>query len=208
MDFTKLCSERARHITKNKLAIDLLEHVKCYLNQEKYEHTVGTLIEAAHYSEALFAQIPEDIVFAACLHDVAKQWNREELIDYWKRDLIGNFIPNEHQLHAYVGAIYAVNTFVINEDVFRAITYHTSCRAQASILEQIIYLADWTDKNRKGRDIGHLRAVAKADFFKGFKLSLDMGIKECIDKGRIIYPDLYNARKYYFEMDTNPYPEK
>ena len=53
-------------------------------------------------------------------------------------------------LHGKVGAIYAREKYgVEDKDILNAISYHTTARPGMSLLEKIIFIADYIEPSRK-----------------------------------------------------------
>ena len=61
-------------------------------------------------------------------------------------------------------------------DVINAIRYHTTGRANMSLLEKVIYIADAVEPNRSYPGVNDLRRVVKEDLDKAILLSLSRTI--------------------------------
>ena len=65
-------------------------------------------------------------------------------------------------LHGKLGAYYAKEEFNIKDkDVLNAIAYHTTGRPNMSLLEKIVFVADYIEPNRRKRQsiIGKYKTV-------------------------------------------------
>ena len=78
----------------------------------------------------------------------------------------------EKLLHAKTGAILARNVFGQDDEVYDAIFYHTTGRADMSLAEKILYIADYIEPNRDFPEVEQMRTLAFAD--------LDRTVEMCI----------------------------
>ena len=66
--------------------------------------------------------------------------------------------------HAVAGAYYCATVLKIgDEDIIRAVRYHTVGRAGMSLLEKIVYLSDAVSAERSYRDVEYYRELARTD---------------------------------------------
>ena len=102
---------------------------------------------------------------AGMLHDVAKNLTEDELLDFCKENHI-EVTKYERRapylLHAKVGAKLAEDKFNVRDfDVLNAIRFHTTGREAMSLLEKIIFVADFIEPNRNmSSDLPELRYLA------------------------------------------------
>jgi nicotinate-nucleotide adenylyltransferase len=130
----------------------LRDNVKPLMKDSRYQHTLGT--EAVAYDLALihgYDTIKASI--AGILHDCAKDLSDEELLHECVRlKLPVTEIEKQRALllHAKVGAAYAGEKFGIrDEEILNAIAYHTTGKPGMTLLEKIIFTADYIEPNRK-----------------------------------------------------------
>lgn len=77
-------------------------------------------------------------------------------------------------LHALTGSLVAERIFGENEAVVSAIRWHTTGRANMSLLEKIVYVADYMEPNRDFPGVDRLRSLAYTDLDAALKLGLEM----------------------------------
>ena len=83
---------------------------------------------------------------AGLLHDCAKGMSDDDRLDICKKK--GIYVSeveydNPSLLHAKVGAYLAKTVYEIDdEEILSAITYHTTGRAEMTLLEKIVFSAD------------------------------------------------------------------
>ncbi|MCL6500976.1 MAG: bis(5'-nucleosyl)-tetraphosphatase (symmetrical) YqeK [Candidatus Pacearchaeota archaeon] len=177
---------------------EALEIVKKQLTDHRYQHTLGVM-ETAIALAKQYGVDEKKAELAAIFHDYAKFRPKEEM----KRIILEQNMPNDLLLHntelwhAPVGA-YLVQTEVgINdEDILNAIRYHTSGRSDMTLLEKIIYIADYIEPGRIFPGVEEVRELAKHDLDEALIQALKNTIQFLLKKNQPIYPttiDTYNA---------------
>lgn len=134
------------------------------LDPRRFEHTLGVAYTAA----ALAMRYDEDInrtLTAGLLHDCAKCISNEKKISICeKHNIPMNEVERENPflLHAKVGSYLAMKQFNIHDqDIINAILNHTTGRPGMSLLEKIIYVADYIEPGRKqAPDLKNVRKLA------------------------------------------------
>lgn len=121
------------------------------LDSKRYEHTQGV----AYTSAALAMRYGEDIQkaeLAGLLHDCAKCLDNDKKIQICKKHNIEISEAEQHNpflLHAKVGGFLAKSKYKIeDEEIIDAVLYHTTGRPGMSLLEKIVYIADYIEPGR------------------------------------------------------------
>lgn len=136
---------------------------------------------------------------AAILHDITKRLSTEEQLILCERYGIINEsgeISNPKLLHAKTGAALSRELFGVSDEVFDAIRWHTTGRADMSPLEKIIYMADYIEPTRDFEGLEELRRLAYADLDEAMILALGMTLREVRDKGAVPHKDTKEALDY------------
>lgn len=135
------------------------------LSHKRYEHTLGVSFTAS----ALAMKYGYDIDkarLAGLLHDCAKYVKDEKLIQICRKNNIEISdveLKSPYLLHGRVGAIFAQKKYMVEDnDVLNAIIYHTTGRPNMSILEKIIFIADYIEPQRN--QIPGLEKIRKLAF--------------------------------------------
>ncbi len=121
------------------------------LDQARYEHTLGVMYTAAAMAMCHGADMEKSIV-AGLLHDCAKCIPGKRKIQMCMDN--GIYISeaeykNPGLLHAKLGAFLAETKYeVFDKEILNAITYHTTGCPEMSLLDKIIYIADYIEPNR------------------------------------------------------------
>lgn len=122
------------------------------LDPKRYEHTLGVEYTAAALAMRYDAPIG-NARLAGLLHDCAKCLsNDKRLAICEKHNISVSDIErrNPYLLHAKVGSFLAMHEYgVTDPDVINAILNHNTGRPGMSLLEKIIYVADYIEPGRK-----------------------------------------------------------
>lgn len=191
-----------------------------YLDEARFSHTLGVMYTCAslamvHGYDLQAAQI------AGLLHDSAKCIpNKKKLKICAQNDIPVTNFEREHPflLHAKLGAYIAAEKYgVTDKEVLSAITYHTTAKPEMTLLEKIVYIADYIEPARdKAPHLIELRKLAFQDLdeciyeiLKDTLLYLDKNpddidstTKDAFD----YYNDLHNRR--FPETNTTEHPNK
>lgn len=139
-------------------------------DSKRYEHTLGVEYTAAALAMRYNADM-ESAQIAGLLHDCAKCISDDEKLSICKKHKIP--VTESEQkapflLHAKVGAYLAQNEYGIeDQDILNAITYHTTGRENMSLLEKIIFVADYIEPGRKhAPNLPEIRFLAFQDLDK------------------------------------------
>ena len=100
-------------------------------------------------------------------------------------------------LHALTGALVAERIFGENQAVVQAIRHHTTGKADMSLLEKIIYVADYMEPNRDFPGVEELRRLAFSDIDAALKLGLEMTLEHLKRQGAEISPESRDALAWF-----------
>ena len=79
-------------------------------------------------------------------------------------------------LHSKTGAAVARDKFNISDEVYNAIYWHTTGKADMSLLEKIIYMADYIEPTRDFDGVDKLRKIAYINLDEALLLGLEMSL--------------------------------
>lgn len=137
------------------------------LDNKRFEHTQGV----AYTSAALAMRYGEDTKkaeLAGLLHDCAKCLDNEKKIQMCKKHNISISEAEENNpflLHAKVGGHLAKTKYKVDDDdIIQAIVFHTTGRPGMSLLEKIVYIADYIEPARdQAPNLDEIRQLAFRD---------------------------------------------
>ena len=180
-----------------------------YLDENRYEHTLGVMFTCAslamvHGYDLKNAQV------AGLLHDSAKCIpNKKKLKICAEHHIPVSDFEKEHPflLHAKLGAYIAKAKYnVTDKEILSAITYHTTGKPDMTMLEKIVYIADYIEPARnKAPRLTEIRRLAFEDLdecmYEILKDTLEYLEEDSADdieptskEAYIYYKELHNKR--------------
>ena len=99
-------------------------------------------------------------------------------------------------LHALTGSLVAQRIFGENETVVAAIESHTTGKAAMTMLEKIIYVADYMEPNRDFPGVETLRELAFSDMDEALRMGLNMTLEHLARQGAEVSPESRQALEY------------
>jgi nicotinate-nucleotide adenylyltransferase len=196
----------------------LRERVRGSMSDFRFVHTAEVERMAARIGK-LYAPEKLDILRAAALlHDVTKEIDADGQIELLERagERAGELERLSYKtLHART-AVYAVKRDYpefADEELLLAVRYHTTGRADMSICEKIIFLADYIDESRKFEDCVRLRnyfwnahpenmseSERERHLLQTILIGLDSTLVSLIEEGAPTDPDSVAARNFIIQQ--------
>lgn len=138
-----------------------------YLDKNRFLHTRGVMYTCASLAMKYGYDLKVAQV-AGLLHDSAKCIPNKKKLSMCKKYHIAYSTFEQERpflLHAKLGAYLAKEKYgVEDEEILSAITFHTTGRAQMSLLEKIVYIADYIEPMRcKAPNLTEIRKLAFED---------------------------------------------
>ena len=143
-----------------------IEYIKSvlpqYEDEKRLSHTMGVYRECEWFAK-LFG-LSDDDHFSVCaaglLHDITKRMTDEEALRYCHKR--GIYPPEDvpSVFHQYTGAPFAKEVFgeeIVNEKIYSAIRCHTTGKADMSVIDKMLFVADFTEAGRKYRSCAETR---------------------------------------------------
>lgn len=133
----------------------------------RFEHTLGVEFTSAALAMRYGASV-RDAQTAGLLHDCAKCLTDRERVSICQKNNISMTeleMENPFLLHAKVGAFLARERYgVTDQDILNAIHNHTTGRPGMSLLEKIVFIADYMEPGRShAPNLEEIRCMAFAD---------------------------------------------
>ena len=180
---------------KNLPMGELEQVVISLLKPSRVNHVLGCRDTAVELAKCWGAD-ETDAARAGILHDVTKALDgplQLTLCDEYGTILTDFGKKYPKTLHALTGALVAERIFGENEAVVNAIRHHTTGKADMSLLEKIIYVADYMEPNRDFPGVEHLRRLAFSDIDAALKLGLEMTLEHLKGQGSEVSPESRDA---------------
>ena len=176
------------------------EKLKTALKPSRYRHTLGVAYTASCMA-MVFGVDVHKAYRAGLLHDCAKCLTNEKRIFLCKKHNIQMNeaeLKNPQLLHAKVGSFLAMEEFDIHDqDIINAILNHTTGRPDMSLLEKIIYIADYMEPGRKqAPNLSAIRKAAFEDLDKALLMILEDTLSYLHSTGSVV--DTMTQKTYDF----------
>ena len=166
--------------------------LKGKLNEDRFIHSMGVADTAVRLAEK-FGGDKDKAYIAGLLHDVMKNETAEEQLKIMKKDgiILSQAERNNPKLwHAMSGAAFIKHELgVTDPDIVNAVRYHTTGRAGMSLLEKIIYTADFISPERNYPDVDVMRSLSFESLDKGDLYSLQFSLKKLSESKLVIHTD-------------------
>ena len=170
------------------------------LSEKRFKHSLGVAEEAERLADKYGAD-KKKAYLAGLVHDVAKEIDTDSARNMLKDrfgirvDPVTYNVPK--LLHAPLGACLAQTEFgIFDAEILDAVKYHTTAKADMSLLTKIIYMADYIEPNRDFEGVEELRKQTYQDLDEAIITGLDYTISELLSDGKMFHPDTVHARNY------------
>ena len=165
------------------------------LNPNRVQHVLGCRDTAVELAKHWGADVT-DAARAGILHDITKAIDgplQLTLCEAYGKILSDFSRRYPKTLHALTGSLVAERIFGENEAVVSAIAWHTTGKANMSLLEKIVYIADYIEPNRTIPGVEELRRLAFEDIDAALKLGLEMTLEHLNRQGSEVSPESREA---------------
>lgn len=176
------------------------------IRAKRIRHVKGTEEEAERLARRWGAD-PVKARRAGILHDCTKYLEMEEqkaLCAKYGIELDELEQQAVKLLHSKTGAAVARDVFGADDDIFWAIFWHTTGKANMTLLEKILYIADYMEPTRSFPGVERLRELAYEDLDAALLLGFEMSIQEMADRGLQVHHNTLEARDWILEHRKGP----
>jgi len=168
---------------------------------KRHAHILGVEETAVELAERWGAD-PDLARRAGILHDCTKYLSPQEHFDLCEAAGV-EVDPLEREnpklLHAKTGAIQAQDLYGQPREVYDAIFWHTTGRGNMSLLEKILYVADYMEPNRTFDGVDEMRRLAFTDLDGALLMGLQMAIDDLKERRLEIH---HNTQEAYDWLTT------
>ena len=181
----------------------LRSEVMPYLSSKRIAHVAGCESEAVLLAMQ-YGEDADSAAEAAILHDITKRLSFDEHLKLCEKyDIVcdKSELENEKLLHAITGAALARDLFGVSDEIYSAIRYHTTGKPDMTLLEKIIYLADYIEPTRDFDGVEALREAVYRDLDHGLSLAFEMSLAEV--RSYDIEPHKNTVEAYEWYSKTN-----
>ena len=181
MELQEKCRAKIRPIPMDLQETESLTRYQAMLQQEQPE--IAVLVNAAGFGFfGVFSEMDMERQLALCAQYHIR-------LDDLERHAL-------KLLHAKTGAAIARDVFGVDDAVYWAIYWHTTGHADMTLLEKIIYLADYIEPSRDFPGVEDLRQAVHADLDGGLLKALNDSIQDMRQWGNPVHHNTLDARDY------------
>ncbi|MBU3110433.1 bis(5'-nucleosyl)-tetraphosphatase (symmetrical) YqeK [Clostridium lacusfryxellense] len=180
-----------------------------YLEKNLKEARLRHSLSVSKTAELLAAQYDQNIEkarIAGLIHDCAKNLTDVQFIKVvTDHGIVINETERQNPsiLHGLVGSLIAKEEMgICDENILMSIRYHTTGRKNMSILEKIIYIADYIEPLRQFSGVDELRCLIEIDLDSAILKSFDNSINYVISKNGMLHTDTIDARNYLLSKNS------
>ncbi|MFI3324925.1 MAG: bis(5'-nucleosyl)-tetraphosphatase (symmetrical) YqeK [Clostridia bacterium] len=170
--------------------------LKKRLSDKRYDHSLCVADEAEKLAKKYGAD-KEKAELAGLLHDIMKEEEPKEQLEAIKKAgiiLDKVEIESKKLWHQIAGMAYCKTELnITDEDILNSIRYHTSARKDMSLLEKIIFIADYTSKDRDYDGVSKMRKLADESLEEAMIYGLSFTIVELAKENKLIIKDSIEA---------------
>ena len=187
---------------------EFLEEIKKHLNPDRLYHSLNVADEAKKL--ALHYGADEKKAFnAGLLHDIMKNTAPADLLKFFEDN--GIMLTKTEQIspktwHAIAGAVYCERVLgVTDTEILSAIRYHTTGRAGMTLLDKVIFIADFISADRAYDGVERMREKAYITLESAMEEGLQFTLEELAHNGWAIHEDsvaAYNEILYQRKDET------
>lgn len=190
---------------KKLTRIDLIRTLEQELNYKRFVHTLAVAGTAASLAMCYGADI-EKAEIAGLLHDCAKCLDVRKMQRLCEKAGL-EISPYERSsgslLHSKAGSVLAAEKYgVTDPDLLNAIRFHTTGRPGMSLLEKIIFVADYIEPGRfSAKNLPLVRKMAFADIDEALLKILYDTLVYLNSTGNTVDPMTQKTYDYYKRLD-------
>ncbi|MBQ1398542.1 MAG: bis(5'-nucleosyl)-tetraphosphatase (symmetrical) YqeK [Clostridia bacterium] len=172
------------------------QHIRERLGDYRFKHSVNVSREAIRLARR-YGGDEEKAELAGLLHDVMKDAGKKEqlaIIEKYGVKLNEVELQAPKLWHAIAGAVYVKKVLRIRDkDIVNAVRYHTTARARMTLLEKIVYIADYTSEERDYKGVEKMRKASNVSLEYAMEEALAFGIEARAEEHTAIHPDTFAA---------------
>lgn len=166
------------------------------LSDYRFHHSLCVAECAAKLAKRYGAD-EEKARVAGILHDAMKESTAQEQLEVIEKAgmEISDFEKCQLKFyHQISGCAFAkAELGITDEEILGAIRYHTTGKQDMTLMEEIVYLADFISDDRDYDDIDNIRKESEKGKEYGMLYATAYTIKSVVKKGKFLHPDTVNA---------------
>lgn len=176
--------------------------LKGRLSPHRFRHSLNVAESAVHLAKRYGAE-EEKARLAGILHDITKETPLSEQYEYITKggDVLSKLeLHNPAVIHQKSGEAYCRTVLGIGDpEILGALRYHTTGRRGMTLLERVVYTADFISADREYPDVSEMRALAEVSLEEAILYSLKYTMNKLLGENALIHPDTLECYNYLLE---------
>ncbi len=172
------------------------EIISSRMKSARFRHSKNVSKEAVRLAKKYGADV-EKAEIAGILHDATKETPDDEQLELIERagiEITQLELSSRKLWHAISGAAFVKVELGINDDdILNSIRYHTTGRAGMSLLEKVIFIADFTSAERDYEGVDRMRKAAEKSLEDAMLEGISFTIADLAQRKLAIAPDTFMA---------------
>ena len=171
---------------------EFISLLKERLDEYRFNHSLGVADAAKSLAEK-YGYNEDKAYIAGLLHDVTKCENKENQLQILKN---GGIIlsqvekSNPKLWHAMTAPVYVKEVLGIeDEEILSSLRYHTTGKKDMSLLDMIVYIADYISAERNYGDVEVMRELSGENLEKAALYSLKYTLSKLSKDNLVIHND-------------------
>ncbi len=179
------------------MTVKLFGKIRVAMKPARFQHVLG-VEEAALALADRYGCDPKKPVWQHSCMTMPRKWKTKFLDLIAKYDLDKALLNWDNNIwHGVVGAYKIAEDFGLeDQEIFQAIQRHTIGAGQMTLLDKVLYVADYIEPNRDFPGVDEARRIAKESLDKAVAYETAQTISYLAKKGIPIYPqtlETYNG---------------
>lgn len=176
---------------------DIQKDLQAILSPKRFRHSRGVAETAKHLAEKYGADANKAYE-AGWVHDCAKELSLVDMQHIVQEAGIKadeQLLSSRALLHGPAGSILAETKYGITDSAVQsAVYFHTTGHPDMTLLEKIIFLADYIEPSRDFPGVEKLRKLAEIDLDEALLTAYDSTISHLLDQKAYIYDLTFMGR--------------
>ena len=166
------------------------------LTPKRYHHSLCVADEAVRLAKKYGGDC-DKAYLAGLLHDITKNASINEHLQIFSEFgiILNDIEKNAEKLwHAISGAAFIQHKLDITDiEIITAVRYHTTARANMTQLEKLLYLADFTSRDRDYEDVSIMREKVEISMEAALNYALSYTINDLVSRSKPLHIDTVKA---------------